>query len=310
MRCSSSSSVLSVVAIATLANGCCLDYWGEVEELGDLTDLRLDDVASEHVIVAVGVSGTLIYDGQPVDLDIDADLIAVAQGGWGGDRVAVVGTGGTLIAKRNADMPWMVVSTPTSIDLVGVAVTRSSFSAPTLLAVGDGVVIAHDLTQPSASLVTRSDGRPWGSLNAAFTVDYQRMILVGDDGIAWSSEAWMDEGVALETGVDEDLLTGGFHFDDKHVWLLGEDGVAIYEDSAGEWIRVEVDTDADFIDFAVGAALTSDGEIWDPATNRLIAEVPWARGLGQSAEDVANGIEDPEVYIVGDNGRIAMLDGC
>jgi hypothetical protein len=310
MRCTSSSFVFFVVAIATLANGCCLDYWGEVEELGDLTDLRLDDVVGEGPIVAVGVSGTLIYDGQPVALDIDADLVAVTQAGWGGDRVAIVGEGGTLITRRSDESPWMVVSTPTSLDLVGVALNKSSFIDPRVLAVGDNVVVAHDMEQPSAWLVTRTDDRPWGSLNTAITVDYSRMIVAGDDGIAWSFEGSSEYAVALETGVDEDLLTGGYHYDDEHVWLLGEGGVAIYEDSAGEWIRVEVDTDADFIDFAVGAALTADGEIWDPATNRLIAEVPWARGLGQSAEDLANGIEDPEVYIVGDNGRMAMLDGC
>jgi hypothetical protein len=296
-----------VLAAMIVAYGCCLDYWGEVEERETPTDLLLHDVArSDYVpgdFVAVGVSGTLVRDDRLIDLDTDADLFAICpQGG-------VAGEGGTLVI--NNEITWYVVQTPTTKDLVGIARHRHEF-----IAVGDNVVVGFDPETQNSRIIEQADGRPWGSLNGVFEIDWDRLILLGDDGIAWAADYDVDVRHAkqLDLGVSEDLRAGGAHPDHEHWWIVGDGGVALFENMAGDWVRVQLDTSADFVDFAAGAALTAEGEIWDPARNRLIAEVPWAQGLGYSQSDYdkhdGDPREDPEVYIVGDNGRMAVLDGC
>lgn len=306
-RRASALCLFSALSTTSLA-GCCREYWhGEVEPLDSPTQQRLHDVIAEQGRVAVGAGGTVVIGDELVTLDTTADLLAIAErnGEYGDARIAV-GTGGTL-AVQSDEGPWQLVPSPTSVDLVAVTADEHAF------AVGDGVVVGYEFESGEAWLIAQGDGLAWGSLNAIVPAGGDRTLLLGDAGKAWMARGPLEGAVELELGVDVDLHAAGSHEDDGKFWILGDDGVALIEDGDA-WTRVELDTDADFVDFSIGVALTSEGQLWDPSANELLVELPWARGIGETRRDVEARDGDPpgppDIVIVGDEGQIAVLPSC
>jgi hypothetical protein len=302
---------------AGVGSGCCLDYWGEVEEQARLADVVLVDVEQVGTVrgklIAYGSAGLIVFDGERLDLGTTADFRGSGRD-WYGDDAAVVGSLGTIALYSEAGEGWTLHQAPTDATLLA-----AGFRGRTLVAVGDGVVATLDTQTESVAMIEAPEG-DWGSLRTVVAdVWTGSVVLAGDEGVAWLVLDGMpiESAQRLDLGIDSDIRAGGYHEDDEHFWLVGEDGLALREDSIGVWRQVDAGTSADFVDFAAGVALTSEGELWDPAQQRRIADVPWARGIGEGHEGwagyddyEADPYQDPDALIVGDSGRFALLDGC
>lgn len=210
--------------------------WREVGRIGiKLRGVQAFDGAGGTRAVAVGFGGTIVRTTSPTlggwvteDVPVEAgdpDLWDVAQG----PSVSVaVGKGGVILKGSREGTAWVVVASPTTADLHGVAVEQQG----NFIAVGDSGKVLRGL----------ADGVTWEVVatldaNALFDVVGEDFIppsvTVGSPGVIWNSvdtgNTWTEQSTRVVTPLRCVAYTG------VDFVTAGDGGVVVWSADGYVW---------------------------------------------------------------------------
>ena len=207
--------------------------------------------------------------------------------------------GGTALLRQN-DI-WTQIDLGLDRDLYDISRIDGS-----IIVIGDDVLrVWNEYAGPSIGFdPAPPDPAGWGLLRDVF--DY---VVVGDGGRIYESPD-LHEWTRVDSGTDEDLLALGVLDEDPtdaepgETWAVGTAGTVLAR-RAGQWHAVDVELDADLIDFSYGYVITSERELV-----RLFADGSHERvarfDRTPRALQVA-GYEAPVVTVVGEQGMVARV---
>jgi hypothetical protein len=259
-------------ALGTLT-GCpflfsCPDPWSEVETIELDTDADILAIAQGgdyDELVAVGVGGIVIHhDGETATVSNPTNV--ALRGVIANGPTVVVGDGGTILSSDDRGMTWTPRVSGTSADLL--AVTYASLAAG-----GFHVAVAAEEVLYSADggatwTIVIPPAQGWGGLRAVFSTDTQ-VFVVGENGSAWATDNPTGAWLAQDLGTTDTIIGGGRAVGDdagaysSAIVVATSTQLRFRGADASEWTTLTVEFDGAIAAYGGGMVVTANGSIYD-----------------------------------------------
>lgn len=213
-------------------------------------------------------------------------LSAIGSRGTRSDPQVVVGKGGVIFSRENADEVWLSRASGTEVDLHDVKMCSSN-----ALAVGDGGTV----------LRSEDKGESWTLVDAGVSVPLYGIAHGWNSDVAYA----VGEGVILKT-LDggqtwnptevSAVLRAVLFVGEEQVLVVGDGGSAYLTDDAGDtWRTLDLNTDADLVSIGIGR--NSTGSLLVTGANGVIRQMEDKGGEVWSTHDVE---EDGALFVTSD----------